>query len=564
VYGVNDDDDGTDEKGNPMRGIQCKVPLGDADARMLEGETNKRFPGTIVFEAAPETPAAEGDGSGSDDAVGVVADDAADFPPPLGTAGNWYWITWVCLEGLTFDGKTLAKFFFAKGFGQPCGDLPTSHLPSGLSQALDACMSPLFYRPIARDRQGLRSNQHDAETGESIDGAGSRYMNVASKSKAPIPSLNVEPAGVVAAWCEWHRIHTALCRCVFRDIALTVRLAKDGAAPCVNDDCTHCKSQRDAGKTKAGWGGKAAVKRWAASLQTTTGCRVKFVMENRADGVATVIACWVNRGLVDPLFLQAGLGEDTVLPRTIFKCSTVRAGLAVVYRAWQTLMRVISTADPNTFVATAHEASVQAVALLHIHIQAFGPSRPSPTLRSNAFHFPSHIARYQRRRWLPSRTSNKLVEAAHHWSKLRLATKTQNDFHTDHASVETLRQHGVQSQAEKEAYSAEVAPRLRKRIQRGDFGVRSRHNPLASLQESSSDGGEPALVRATVDALIEEEEEEEEKDAIALQGDDDGLDDEEDKAVEGRSEDGEGGDHDEELALMMEGDSDDDSDQGEW
>ena len=69
----------------------------------------------------------------------------------------------------------------------------------------------------------------------------------------------------------------------------------------------------------------------------------------------------------------------------------------------------------------------------------------------------------------------------HHWCKLRLARKTSNDFSSAHASVNTLRQHGIHARAEKEVHSEKEAPRLRDRIRRRDFALRARHDPLSAF-----------------------------------------------------------------------------------
>ena len=58
------------------------------------------------------------------------------------------------------------------------------------------------------------------------------------------------------------------------------------------------------------------------------------------------------------------------------------------------------------------------------------------------------------------------------WMKLRLRTKTSNDFKSLGTQLESLRQHDCQYQAEKVLYSRSQADGLRSRIRLKQFGVK--------------------------------------------------------------------------------------------
>jgi hypothetical protein len=146
-----------------------------------------------------------------------------------------------------------------------------------------------------------------------------------------------------------------------------------------------------------------------------------------------------------------------------------------IWQVWAEFFVVWSIRDPKQYRVHGYKAGIWAVCLLHLHIAAFGASRPSPTLISDAFHLPSFSFRCQWWLQAPFARGNKLVEEWHHLSKCILRDHTVFRFGSVWEQVETLRQHAVYAQAEKMDYSDSVVSGIRRRIGEMDSAVRSTH-----------------------------------------------------------------------------------------
>ena len=59
----------------------------------------------------------------------------------------------------------------------------------------------------------------------------------------------------------------------------------------------------------------------------------------------------------------------------------------------QNMFRLNNERDPRRYQQRGFEIGVYAVATLHATIMAYGARAPTPTVRSNAFHFLSEVSR---------------------------------------------------------------------------------------------------------------------------------------------------------------------------
>lgn len=205
--------------------------------------------------------------------------------------------------------------------------------------------------------------------------------------------------------------HTSLCTNGFKTIALTLWKAKESRG-CTAEECAHCTKRRKEGKLTAGWGGKSSLAEWSKHLRSLTGAVVKFHTGNRkSDNAKTVIARFLNRGHVDDVV--GNVDADEVFPVRLFPCVTVRRTLILILQAWGSLYEIVDELDPRVYRREGWKAGLWMVGLLNLSILAYGPAEPSPTLRSNAWHYMSFSGRYQLWCHVPSLRSNKLVENMH-------------------------------------------------------------------------------------------------------------------------------------------------------
>jgi hypothetical protein len=147
-------------------------------------------------------------------------------------------------------------------------------------------------------------------------------------------------------------------------------------------------------------------------LRFLTGAVVRFIPGNRkSDGAKTLITRFLNRGHADDLV--GNVNAEDVFSTTIFPCATVRRTLITILEGWSSLYEIVDELDPRVYRRDGWKAGLWMVGLLNMSIVAFGQDEPSPTLRSNAWHFMSFSGRYQLWNHVPSLRSNKLVENMH-------------------------------------------------------------------------------------------------------------------------------------------------------
>ena len=299
--------------------------------------------------------------------------------------GKWFWNPFYVHVGNCLDGKGMSKALLGNGYGN--GYMPMDIVPGAVGNVTDALGAPAFSRPLNRPLTRLEEELAEGRTHRG-------YLNIGKGAKRP-RGLRVFLHAIFLNWCAWHREKTSECKCEMRLVAMTLLDGSVRGSRCKDETCACCQAGTS-------WGGTvASLKMWSEYLQRTFSVQVKFIVNWRKDGSASIQTSWPNRGHIDTLMLHAR-SEDvfpefskknaTSRPQKLFMCKTVRAALILMHQSRQHFFRLNNERDPVIFRRRSYEVGVVAVTNLHANLIANGAKGPTPTVKSNAEHYPSEAS----------------------------------------------------------------------------------------------------------------------------------------------------------------------------